>query len=72
MLLLLMNVGILPRCRYTASEEVQIADTAWKVTDHGKDDVVVSDILSSSANDGARVRDEKLHCSSSKIPRLMC
>ena len=29
-----------------------MADAAWKAADHGKDGVVVSNVLSSSANDG--------------------
>ena len=28
-----------------------MADAAWKAADHGKDEVIVSDVLSSSAND---------------------
>ena len=30
----------------------RLADAAWKAADHAKDEVVVSDVLSSSANDG--------------------
>ena len=30
----------------------KLADAAWKAADHGKDEVVMSDVLSSSSNDG--------------------
>ena len=30
----------------------ELADAGWKVADHSKDEVVVSDVLSSSASDG--------------------
>ena len=36
----------------TASKEVKLADAVWKAADHGKDGAVVSDVQSSSANDG--------------------
>ena len=33
-------------------QQAKLADAAWKAADHGKDEVVVSDVLSSSVNDG--------------------
>ena len=30
----------------------KLVNAAWKVADHGKDEVIVSDVLSSSASDG--------------------
>ena len=50
MLLLLMNVPILPCYCYTGSKK--LVDVAWKVTNHGKDEGVVSDVVSSCPNDG--------------------
>ena len=44
----------------------KLADAAWKAADHGEVEAVVSDVLFSSANDGAWVRDENLRCSSFK------
>ena len=41
----------------------KFADAAWKAAYHGKNEVVVSDVLSSSANDSECMRDEKLRCS---------
>ena len=46
----------------------KLADTAWKAADHGKVEVVVSDVLSSSANDSECVAKICVVRSSSKIP----
>ena len=51
MLLLLMNVAVPPRS-LPLQQAKKLAEAAWKAVDHGKDEVVVSDVLSSSANDG--------------------
>ena len=63
---------LFPLVAATTSKEVQLVDAAWKAADHGKDEVVVSDVLSSRANDGEWANDgecdEKLHCSGSEIP----
>ena len=49
MLLLLINITVLPRCHH--SKKNKLADAAWKAADHGKDEVVVLDVLFSSADD---------------------
>ena len=33
-------------------QQAKLVDAAWKAADHGKDEVVVSEVLSSSTNDG--------------------
>ena len=50
-----MNAFVADECHCSPSLPLQqakkLADAAWKVAIHGKDEVVVSDVLSSSAND---------------------
>ena len=48
-------------------QEKKLADAAWKEADHGKDQVVVSDVLSSSANDGERV----MKCFVVQVPKFL-
>ena len=45
----------------------KLADAAWKAVSHGKDKVVVSDGLSSSANDNEYVTESFVNCSNSGI-----
>ena len=53
-----VNAFISNKCRSSPSLLVQQAKKLiggcciWKAADHGKDEVVMSDVLSSSANDG--------------------
>ena len=50
-----MNAFLADECRCSPSlplQQAKLEDAAWKAANHGKDEVVVSDVLSSSANDG--------------------
>ena len=49
-----VNAFIADECRCSPSlplQQAMLADAAWKVANRGKDEVVVLDVLSSSAND---------------------
>ena len=50
-----VNAFVADKCRCSPSlplQQAKLADAVWKAANHGKDEVVVSDVLSSSANDG--------------------
>ena len=50
-----VNAFVADECHCSPSlplQQAKLADAAWKAANHGKDKVVVSDVLSSSANDG--------------------
>ena len=50
-----VSTFVADECRCSPSlplQQAKFVDAAWKVTDHGKDEVVVSDDLSSSVNNG--------------------
>ena len=54
-----VNAFVADECRCSPSLLLQqaktLADTTWKAADYGEDKVVVSDVLSSSANDSEHV-----------------
>ena len=60
-----VNAFVTDEHRYSPSLPLQEAN---ELADQGKEEVVVSNVLSSSANDGQCMRDDKLSCSRSEIP----